>query len=145
MNIKKFIPVVGEIAKLSKDRGTQVAAVIFGPAGEIRSTGYNGFPRGCDDECEERYQRPLKYFWTSHAEENAIANAARVGTPIENCTIITTGLFPCTTCSRMIVQSGIKKVIAPPSPEGKWADEEKISMEILTEGGVEIERVAMDI
>jgi len=145
MNIKKFIPTVKEIAKLSKDRGTQVAAVIFGPAGEIRSTGYNGFPRGVNDLVKERYERPLKYKWTAHAEENAIANAARMGTSLDGCTIITTGLFPCTTCSRMLVQSGIRKVIAPPSPDGKWADEEVISMKILEEGGVEIERINMDL
>jgi deoxycytidylate deaminase len=81
----------------------------------------------------------------AHAEENAIANAARMGTSLDGCVIITTGLFPCTTCSRMLVQSGIRKVIAPPCPEGKWAEEEIISLQILEEGGVEVERIDMDV
>ena len=43
------------IATWSKDRGRKVGAVIVGPDNEIRSTGYNGIPRGVNDDVEERH------------------------------------------------------------------------------------------
>ena len=46
----------------------------------------------------------------SHGELNAITNAARVGTPLDGCTMVVTHP-PCMDCARAMVQSGIKKVI----------------------------------
>ena len=67
------------VAEWSKDRSTKVGCVVIGPDREVRSMGYNGFPRGINDEIERRHARPDKY--TEHAERNAIYNAARVGVP----------------------------------------------------------------
>ena len=69
------------VAQLSKDQSTQLGCVIAGPAHEIRSTGYNSFPRGINDDVPERQYRPVKYLFMEHAERNAIFNAARVGIP----------------------------------------------------------------
>lgn len=98
------------IAMKSKDPSTHCGAVIVGPDNEVRSTGYNSFVRGIDDEVPERYERPEKYLWIEHAERNALYNAARMGTSTRNCVMFTT-LYPCMDCARAIVQSGIKKVV----------------------------------
>ena len=108
----KYMEIVDATAKLSKDASTKVGALILGPSFEVRSIGYNGAPRGCSaDEDERGQKRPEKYFWFSHAELNAITNAARVGTPLDNCSLLVTHP-PCMDCARAIVQAGIKVVIA---------------------------------
>lgn len=71
----------------SKDQSTKYGAVIVGPDHEIRSTGYNSFPRGVNDNLSERQKRPEKYLWFEHAERNAIYNAARMGTPLNGTTL----------------------------------------------------------
>ncbi len=60
-------------ATRSKD-ATQVGAVLVGPEGEIRLTGYNGPPNGVAD-LEERRERPAKYLYAAHAEANLVAFA----------------------------------------------------------------------
>src|SRR4051812_31931200 len=96
---ERFINLALHIAGWSKDESRKVGCLIVGPQGEIRSTGYNGFPRGVDDTLPGRNERPAKYQWTEHAERNAIYNAARVGTPLEG-TSIYLPWFPCVDCAR---------------------------------------------
>jgi len=134
------------IAEKSKDPSTKVGCVIVGLDNEVRSQGFNGFPRHVGDElnivisfCWEkyrtkfcrpsdeqlaetllkpdmvrgpnpRYERPAKYFFTEHAERNAIYNAARCGIPLKDCRIYIPW-FPCHDCARGIIQSGINHVI----------------------------------
>ena len=116
--LAKYMGIVDAIAKLSKDQSTQVGALILGPSFEVRSVGYNGAPRGCSaDEDERGATRPEKYFWFSHAELNAITNAARVGTPLAGSSIVVTHP-PCMDCARAIVQAGIIEVFTRmPAPE----------------------------
>ena len=75
----RFLRLALEVSTWSKDRSTQVGAVIVGEDRSPGPYGYNGFPRIIDDEKEERHIRPTKYDWTEHAERNAIYNAARMG------------------------------------------------------------------
>lgn len=91
-------------ASKSKDT-TQVGAVLVGPNGEIRMTGYNGLPRGVTD-APERMKRPDKYLWTQHAEANVISFAARNGVATDGCTLYVTH-HPCVTCMKLIIQAGI--------------------------------------
>lgn len=110
--LKKFMAIARSVSELSKDRSRKVGVVILGPDNEIRSTGCNGFPRGIDDDIEERHERPEKYFWAEHGERNAIYNAARVGIPLQNCTMLVAAeVSICMDCARAIVQSGIKEVV----------------------------------
>src|ERR1019366_1039390 len=67
------------VASKSKDKSTKVGVIVVGPDNEIRSTGFNSFPRGINDDLEERQLRPAKYLYIEHGERNAIYNAARVG------------------------------------------------------------------
>jgi dCMP deaminase len=142
----KFLPDAEAARGRSKDRSTQVGAVVLDDDFNVRISGYNGMPRGINDEVEARHQRPLKYDWTAHSEENCVAQAARVGVSLKGCTILLTSLFPCTGCSRMIIQAGIKRVLAPstnidgtnPADRMDWDEKALIAMEMLTEAGVEI-------
>ena len=134
----KFKNILREIALLSKDRNTQVGAIALDDNNNIVSTGYNGFPRGVNDDVEERHQRPEKYRWTSHAEENLVAQAAYMGKSLKGCTILVSSLFACECCARMIIQSGIKKIIAPHIDEGNWKHSNSVAVTMFKEAGVEV-------
>lgn len=102
-----YLPVV---AMRSKDKHTQVGCVIVGQDNSVRSTGYNSFPRGVNDNVEERYERPEKYKWLSHSERNAIFAAAKVGVPLDKCKLYVS-IMPCMDCAVAIVQVGISEVV----------------------------------
>ena len=143
MNWNEYFLGIAEQVKLkSKDRSTQIGAVIVGADNEVLSTGYNSFPRGMDDSKEERQERPEKYFWFEHAERNAIYNAARVGTPLKGSTIYLTSGLPCMDCARGIVNSGIKivycKEVCTTKNKDKWDESQKKSLQLLLECGVEV-------
>ena len=132
----KHLSLSKEIASWSKDRSTKVGAVIVGEDNEIISVGYNGFPRGVDDDVEERHQRPEKYKWAEHAERNAIYNFAR---RFLKGTKIFLPWIPCTDCARAIIQCGISEIITDniKIPD-RWKDNFKTSIKMLEEAGVTI-------
>ena len=135
------------VREKSKDQSTKVGCIIVGPDHEVRSTGYNGLPRGVNDSVEkhpERHDRVKdKYSWYAHAEENAIANAARMGTPLKGCTAYITAM-PCPGCARMLINAGISTVYWAMDPSFVSTPERKIAFEkmlstskaILREAGV---------
>lgn len=115
MNTKwhlRFLDMAKLVATWSKDRSTQVGAVAVGSNREVRAMGYNGFPRGVDDDVEERYERPVKYLFTEHAERNLLYNATRIGVSLDGCALYCTH-FPCADCARGIIQSGISSLYYP--------------------------------
>jgi dCMP deaminase len=114
-----YVNMLPAVAAKSKDPHTQVGSIIVGPDHEIRSTGYNGLPRGADDSKLERFQRPEKYLWIEHAERNAIYNAARVGTAINGCTIYVS-LLPCIDCARAVISSGVDCVVVDHTADQAW-------------------------
>ena len=128
------------VATWSKDKTTKIGCVIVGPGREILSIGYNGFPRGVDDSVDERYERPLKYLWTLHAETNAIYNASRIGVPLTGATLYLNGDhgFPCAPCAAAIVQTGIKTLVGlmPDLSNEKYADDYREAMKMFQEAGV---------
>ena len=132
----KYMEIVDATAKLSKDESTKVGSIILGPSFEVRSLGYNGAPRGSSaDEDAVRTRRPEKYFWFSHAELNAITNAARVGTPLNGCALLVTHP-PCMDCARAIVQAGIVFVITRnPGAEflERWVEHTRRTQQLFAE------------
>lgn len=138
---KRFMPIALAVAQMSKDASSKVGAVILGPDREIRSTGWNGAPRGSRaDEDPERMERPEKYQWVSHAEMNAIAQAAKVGTPLNTCVMVVTHP-PCMICARLIVQAGITMVVyRKPSEEfaARWAEDMTRARRLFAECGVRV-------
>jgi dCMP deaminase len=140
-----FFDMADLAAKMSKDESTQCGSVIVGPGHEIRSTGYNSFPRGINDNLKERQERPQKYLWIEHAERNAIYNAARMGVSLVGCRIYQDWL-PCADCARAIIQCGIKEIIIDSaSPQNgsqewkdRWGESLRVSLTMLKEAGVQV-------
>ena len=108
----EYFMAIAEVVKLrSKDPNTKVGACIV-KDNKILSTGYNGFPRGCNDnkypwDKGNENEVDNKYFYVVHAELNAILNSTQ---SVKDSTIYVT-LYPCNECAKAIIQSGIKKVI----------------------------------
>lgn len=98
-------------AKRSKDPSTQVGACIVSSDNRILSMGYNGAPRGLNDDSmkwdREGSFLDTKYAYVCHAELNAILNyrGDLSGSKIY------VALFPCNECAKAIIQSGIKEII----------------------------------
>lgn len=133
------------VSSWSKDTNTKVGSVIVDKDKIVLSMGYNGFPRGCDDSIECRYEAPQKYLFTEHSERNAIYHAARHGVSLKGCTLYAT-MFPCSDCSRGIIQAGITKVVAP-TPDfehHKWGEHFKVSIKMLEEASVEVLLLSVD-
>jgi dCMP deaminase len=133
------------VALKSKDSSTKVGAVIVGKNKSILSAGYNGFPRGVDDDIKKRHDRPLKYCFTAHAEANAIYQAARNGICLNGTSIYIFGLPPCNTCTQAIIQSGISFVcftLPEYNVSQRWGDEWRVSRLMLDESGVEWQSIA---
>lgn len=97
----------------------QVGAVIVRDK-RIITTGYNGAPSGVKS-CKEKGEclrkklniasgTRLESCYAVHAEQNAIAQAAKLGESVDGATIYVTHQ-PCTICTKMIINSGIKKVV----------------------------------
>ena len=100
-------------AHRSKDPNSQVGACIVNAQNKIVGIGYNGFPIGCDDEelpwaREAESSLDTKYPYVCHAELNAIMN--KNAADLVGCRIYVT-LFPCNECVKLLLQSGIKKII----------------------------------
>lgn len=131
------------IVELVKERSTcmrrKVGAVIVKDK-RILTSGYNGAPAGCR-HCEEigclRQQLNVpsgerhELCRASHAEQNAIVQAAMYGVSINGSTIFVTA-HPCAICSKLIINSGIKRVVY----KGKYPDE--LSMQLLEEAGIKV-------
>jgi dCMP deaminase len=135
----RFMQLADHIAQWSKDRSTKVGAVIVVDKNPV-SMGYNGFPRGCNDDLEERHARPAKYDWVLHAEENAIMNAARHGQKTLGSDMYV-NWFPCSKCAGMIVNAGIKRIFCDREPDFnnvQFGAGFKMALQKLNEGGVEI-------
>jgi dCMP deaminase len=136
----RFIELAEHISMWSKDKNTKIGAVIVNKSQRIISTGFNGFPIGADDSIEERYHRDKKYFYTEHAERNAIFSAAEKGDSTRDALIYINKYYPCVDCARAIIQSGIKTVICskPDFKNEKWGESWTISDELFKECGVEV-------
>lgn len=142
---ERFLKLAFHIASWSKDPSTKVGCIIVGEDREIRSTGFNGFPRGIEDS-EERYtNRDLKYPLICHAEENAIMHAARIGVSLKGCRAYVTWP-PCTRCTRSLIQAGVEEVIYPSEltiPE-RWLEDFNLGRRMFDESGVKVRDVPVE-
>ena len=101
-----FINIAEEVATRSKDPSTQVGAVIVDEKHRPVSFGYNGFLWAGDDRYLTR-ERPMKYYFSIHAEMNSILFAK---TDLSWCTLYC-NYACCENCLKFIIQSWIKTVI----------------------------------
>ncbi len=122
----------------SKDPNSQVGSCIVSDQNRILSVGYNGFPRGCDDE-EFPWDREgdfydTKYAYVTHSELNAILNYT--GPSLHGARIYVT-LFPCNECAKAIIQSGIKEIVYM-SDKYNGTPQINASKRMLTAAGVKL-------
>lgn len=103
---KTFINIAKEIGSLSYCTRSKVGAVLV-KEGNVISFGYNGTPAGMDNGCEENNVTKDEVI---HAEMNAILKAAKSGNAVDGSTLYLS-LSPCKNCCKLIVQSGIKRVV----------------------------------
>ena len=135
----RFLELAKHISGWSKDPSTKVGCVVVGEDREIRSTGFNGFPRGIEDDPTRLGDRDQKYPLICHAEENAIMHAARIGVSLKGNTAYVTWP-PCSRCSRSLIQAGLKEVVYPSDvdvPE-RWKEDFEISTGMLNEAGIRV-------
>ena len=109
----RYMALAKEVSTWSKDPSTQVGTVAVGSKGQVLSQGYNGFPRGVDDDMSRLEIRETKYKYIVHAEMNCIFNATYNGVSLDGSTMYVYGLPMCSECAKGIIQVGIKKVIMP--------------------------------
>jgi dCMP deaminase len=104
---KAYLRLAKEWSKLSYCKRKQVGAIIVRDK-MIISDGYNGSPSGFENCCED--EAGLTNWYVLHAEANAILKVARSTQTCEGATLYIT-LSPCKECSKLIHQSGIKRVV----------------------------------
>jgi dCMP deaminase len=102
-----YMRMAKEWAKLSYCKRKQVGAIIVKDK-MIISDGYNGTPSGFDNTCED--EGGTTKWHVLHAEANAILKVAGSTQSCEGSTLYLT-MSPCKECSKLIHQSGIKKVV----------------------------------
>ena len=133
---------------LSNDPNTKIGSLILNETTKvILSIGYNSIPNGCNNNIEqfpERFDRDKnKYKYFSHAEEAAICICAKNGIKTEGSTIYITQPC-CSPCSRMIINSGIKRVVIYNNDienkdfKFRWKDDIEISKILFKEAGITV-------
>lgn len=104
---KAYLKIANEWSQLSYCERKKVGAIIVRDR-MIISDGYNGTPTGFENCCED--EQGLTNWYVLHAEANAILKVARSTQSCEGATLYIT-LSPCKECSKLIHQSGIKRVV----------------------------------
>ncbi|MBK8228773.1 MAG: dCMP deaminase family protein [Flavobacteriales bacterium] len=123
---RAYMRMAQEWAKLSHCTRKKVGALIV-KEGMIISDGYNGTPTGFPNDCEDA--DGLTHWHVLHAEANAIMKVARSTNNAREATLYLTH-SPCKECSKLILQSGIKRLVyldAYKDPSG---------LDLLRDGGV---------
>lgn len=128
---KAYLRIAKEWGQLSYCKRKQVGAIIVKDR-MIISDGYNGTPSGFENCCED--DAGLTKWYVLHAEANAISKVARSTQSCEGATLYIT-LSPCKDCSKLIHQSGIKRVV--------YHEEYKdcSGIDFLKKAGVEVELI----
>ena len=137
-----FIGISREVAKRATcDRGMSGCVIVKNR--RIVSTGYVGAPSGVEhcDEAGHLLKKALKEdgstslhcVRTTHAEANAIAQAAKHGVSVDGSTVYCK-MEPCLDCAKLLINSGIKRVVCEKRYHGA-----EISRDFFKKAGVELE------
>jgi dCMP deaminase len=135
-----FLDLAATTSKASKDPSTKVGAVIVRPDRTVVSLGYNGFPRGIADTDERLNDRETKYSLVVHGELNAIMTARE---PLHGYTLYTWPFLTCSNCAKQVIQTGIKRVVAPILDLERWNDSLSLAQRMYDEAGVAWELIDM--
>jgi len=128
-----YLRMASEWSSLSCCRRKKVGALIV-KDGTIISDGFNGTPKGFPNDCEDAEGRT--HWYVLHAEANAMLKVARSTQNTEGATLYVT-YSPCKECSKLIIQSGIKRVI--------YGEEYRdlSGIKILREAGVDVHQLSI--
>lgn len=129
---KAYLRMAQEWGKLSYCKRRQVGAIIVKER-MIISDGYNGTPSGFENICED--DEGYTKWYVLHAEANAISKVAASTQSCEGATLYIT-LSPCRECSKLIHQSGIKRVVY------QTAYKDGSGLEFLKKAGIELVHLA---
>ena len=128
---ERYLEMAAVWAKNSYCKRRQVGALLVKDR-MIISDGYNGTPAGFENVCEDENGVTKPY--VLHAEANDITKVAQSGNSSQGATLYVTA-SPCMECSKLIIQSGIKRVV--------YSDEYRLTdgIDLLRKAGVEVEKV----
>lgn len=105
---KIYIEIAEKISQLSHANKKKVGSIIVKNS-VIISDGFNGTPKNFDNECEDSDGNT--HWYTLHSEANAITKLVRTGGVSATDATLYITLSPCKECAKLILQSGISKVI----------------------------------
>ena len=130
-----YLDMASRWSQLSKAVRKKVGCLIV-KDGSIISDGYNGTPKGFDNVCETRLDEHDELALMTkpevlHAESNAITKLAKSTQSSKGATMYIT-ISPCVDCSKLIIQSGIKRVVY----KKFYKNDEGIKL--LKKGGIEV-------
>jgi dCMP deaminase len=140
---KTFMEIAQTVAKESYCKRRQVGAIIV-KDNSIISVGYNGTPSGHENNCEDEEEfmdrdysvkkRLVTKPEVLHAESNAITKCAKSNLSTDNADLFVT-LSPCLECSKLIIQSGIKRVV--------YFEEykDKKGLELMKKSGIIVQKI----
>jgi len=137
----RFMDMAKMISTWSKDPSSQIGAVAVNDERRILATGYNGFPKGIADTEERLNNKDEKYPRIVHAEMNALMNALYSGVSLKDSTLYVYGLPVCPSCSKCVIQAGVKRVVIPAAKtdKGNWQQVwEEQSLPMYKEAGVQV-------
>ena len=129
---KAYLRIAKEWSLLSYCKRKQVGAIIVRDR-MIISDGYNGTPSGFENCCED--EEGLTNWYVLHAEANAILKVASSTQTCQDATLYIT-LSPCKDCSKLIHQSGIKRVVF------QTGYRDTSGIDFLKKAGVEVVQIA---
>ena len=128
---KAYLKMATEWGKLSHCKRRQVGALIVRDR-MIISDGYNGTPTGLENNCED--DEGYTKWYVLHAEANAILKVANSTQSSSGSTLYVT-LSPCKECSKLIYQSGIKRVVYI----NEYKD--RTGLDFLINAGVQVDQI----
>lgn len=137
--LRRLLDAATHFSTWSKDPSTKVGAVLVTEEGDPVSWGYNGPPRELNDDEIYSLPREEKLFYVEHAERNVLFQA---GERAKGCTLFSTH-FPCADCARMIVKSGVKRVVVSAKNaefrnSERWAKNMDASQKMFDDSNIEV-------
>ena len=133
---KAYMAMADDFGQLSHAVRAKVGCVIVSDKGQIISQGYNGTPSGRDNSCEYVGEDGELHTKAEvlHAESNAITKCAKWGSTTDGATMYVT-LSPCLECSKLIIQSGIRRVVY----KNLYRNGE--GLKLLSDLGIKVEKI----
>jgi len=136
---KVYMKMALAISELSYAQRRKVGAIIVSRDDQVISQGYNGTPHGWDNCCEKTDPETGKLVTIPeclHAETNAITKCAKYMASTQDATLYVT-LSPCFDCAKLIIQSGIKRVVF------KDVYRNLEGVEFLSKYGIKVQQINM--